>query len=130
MEASKASKRISVDGESMETDTTLTLHSKVATVDRRKLFVGSFNIDPRSLYLNTEMGMTVESEDLAGRMADDIYASLPEFAYQLELSRKGKLQWLLRAGGVTEVITTEPHTTLWRRLKTRLMSFLPIEGQM
>jgi len=113
----------------MET-TILTLHSKVATIDRRKLFVGSFNLDPRSLYLNTEMGMTVESEELAGKMADDIYASLPEFAYQLELSRKGKLQWLLRAGGVTEVITTEPHTTLWRRLKTRLMSFLPIEGQM
>ena len=110
--------------------TTLTLHSKVAVVDRERLFVGSFNLDPRSLYLNTEMGMTVVSPTLAGATATDILASLEELAYKLQLSSKGKLRWLLRAGGVEEIITTEPQTTFWRRFKTKLMSFLPIEGQL
>ncbi len=116
--------------ETMPTDTTLTLHSKVATVDRKQLFVGSFNLDPRSLYINTEMGMAVASEELAGDMAASILESLPETAYKLELSPKGKLQWLLRTAGIEEIITTEPQTSLWRRFRTKLMSLLPIEEQM
>ena len=116
--------------ESMETDTTLTLHSKVATVDRQRLFVGSFNVDPRSLYLNTEMGMAVTSDKLATEMATSILETLPEQAYKLRLSNKGRLQWLLTAGDVEEVITTEPQTSFWRRLRTRLMGLLPIEEQM
>ena len=116
--------------DSTDTSTTLTLHSKIAVVDREKLFVGSFNLDPRSLYLNTEMGLAVDSTELAGEMSRSILDSLPEIAYKLELSPKGRLQWLLRTGSGDEVITTEPKTTWWRRFKTRLMSFLPIEGQM
>jgi len=116
--------------DSMETDTKITLHSKVATVDRQRLFVGSFNLDPRSLYLNTEMGMEVESADLASSMATSILDTLPDFAYKLSLSRKGRLQWLLQTAGVQEVITTEPQTSLWRRFLTKLMSLLPIEGQL
>jgi len=116
--------------EAMETETKLTLHSKVATVDRNKMFVGSFNLDPRSLYLNTEMGMAVTSPILAGTMAASILDILPDFAYKLRLSSKGKLQWLLQTAGVEEVITTEPQTSLWRRFLTKLMSLLPIEGQM
>ena len=116
--------------ETTETDTKLTLHSKVATVDRRRTFVGSFNIDPRSLYLNTEMGIAVDSPELGANMATSILDTLPEFAYQLRLSKKGKLQWLLRTGDVEEVITTEPQTSLWRRFLTRLMGLLPIEEQM
>jgi putative cardiolipin synthase len=116
--------------DAMKTDTKLTLHSKVATVDRQRMFVGSFNIDPRSLYLNTEMGMAVNSSELSSNMATSILDSLPESAYKLRLSRKGRLQWLLQTAGVEEVITTEPQTSLLRRFLTKLMSFLPIEEQM
>ncbi len=116
--------------ETTETDTKLTLHSKVATVDRRRTFVGSFNLDPRSLYLNTEMGIAVDSPELGAQMATGILDTLPDFAYQLRLSKKGRLEWLLRTGGVEEIITTEPQTSLWRRFLTKLMSLLPIEEQM
>ena len=116
--------------ETMPTDSKLTLHSKVATVDRERMFVGSFNLDPRSLYLNTEMGVAVDSKQLAGDMASSILESLPETAYKLELSPKGKLQWLLQTAGVQEIITTEPQSSLWRRFRTKLMSLLPIEEQM
>ncbi len=112
------------------TTTKLTLHSKVATVDRNKVFVGSFNLDPRSLYLNTEMGMGVDCSELAASMAESILDTLPDFAYKLQLSEKGRLEWLLQATSGDEVITTEPRTTWWRRFKTKLLSFLPIEGQM
>lgn len=116
--------------ESSHVATKLTLHSKVACVDRRKAFVGSFNLDPRSLYLNTEMGMVVDSNELAGSMAASILESLPDMAYKLQLSEKGRLQWRLTTASNDEIITTEPQTTWWRRFKTKLMSFLPIEGQM
>jgi putative cardiolipin synthase len=76
------------------------------------------------------MGMVVDSDKLAGSMAAGILESLPIIAYKLELSEKGRLQWLLRSESGDEVITTEPRTTWWLRFKTKLMSFLPIEGQM
>ncbi len=113
-----------------DSTTKLTLHSKVATVDRNKVFVGSFNLDPRSLYLNTEMGMGVDCSELAGSMAKSILDTLPDFAYKLQLSEKGRLEWLLQAMSGDELITTEPRTTWWRRFKTKLLSILPIEGQM
>jgi putative cardiolipin synthase len=116
--------------EATETDTKITLHSKVATVDGQRLFVGSFNLDPRSLYLNTEMGMEVESQALTESMATSILDTLPDYAYKLRLSRKNRLQWLLQTAGVEEVITTEPQTSLLRRFLTKLMSLLPIEGQL
>jgi putative cardiolipin synthase len=116
--------------EAMKTQTKLTLHSKVATVDRKRTFVGSFNIDPRSLYLNTELGLAVDSVELASNMANSILDTLPEYTYKLQLSEKGRLQWLLRTSGADEVITTEPQTSLWRRFLTKLLSLLPIEEQM
>jgi putative cardiolipin synthase len=61
----------------------LTLHSKVAIVDRRSAFVGSFNLDPRSLYINTELGMVVESGEVAEAMASSGLESLRTVAYRV-----------------------------------------------
>ncbi len=108
----------------------LTLHSKVAVVDGRRAFVGSFNLDPRSLYLNTEMGVVVESAGLASSMASSITERLPQYAYRLGLSEKHKLQWRYRTSNGFRIDTKEPDTSVWRRLATRLLGLLPIEGQM
>jgi len=108
----------------------LTLHSKVAVVDRSMLFVGSFNLDPRSLYINTELGMVVESPQIAGSMASSGLASLHSSAYRLDLSARGRLTWLYQSDGETRTAVTEPDTSFWRRLLTRIMGLLPIEGQM
>lgn len=108
----------------------ITLHSKVAIVDRDELFVGSFNLDPRSLFINTEMGMAVRSERLAAEMADSINSLLPELAYRLKLTPKGGLSWTSRSDRKEKTLYKEPHTTVWRRFSTWLMSLLPIEGQM
>ncbi len=110
--------------------TKLTLHSKVAVIDRERTFVGSFNLDPRSLYINTEMGVVVESAELASTMAQSIVGSLPETAYRLYLGRSGGLRWSYCGGQDEHVMRTEPETTVLRRLASRFMSLLPIEGQM
>ena len=99
-------------------------------IDGSTLFIGTFNLDPRSLYLNTEMGMMVESSELAESMATSILVSLPESSYRLRLSERGKLQWVLQTTDVEEVITTEPQSGTWLRLRTWLLGLLPIEEQM
>lgn len=111
-------------------DMHLTLHSKVALVDRRDVFVGSFNLDPRSLYINTEMGMSVRCEELATDMSLSILRLLEYQTYSLRLSRTGGLRWRYMTRNGERISLKEPHTNLWRRIKTRLMSFLPIESQM
>lgn len=108
----------------------LTLHSKVAIVDRARLFVGSFNLDPRSLYINTELGVVVESPQMAASMASAGLQALRLTAYQLKLNGKGRLNWHYTSRGQGRIATREPDTSLWRRFLTRLMGWLPIEGQM
>jgi putative cardiolipin synthase len=108
----------------------LTLHSKVAIVDHERLFVGSFNLDPRSLYINTEMGMMVESPVMASTMMSSGLDSLQAAAYQLQLNSKGRLSWNFTKNNRSHIATTEPETGFWRRFRTRLMGLLPIEGQM
>ena len=108
----------------------LTLHSKVAVVDREQLFVGSFNLDPRSLYINTELGIIVESPKMSASIATAGLESLDIAAYKLRLNRRGRINWHYSIRGTEHVANKEPHTSLWRRLLTRLMGLLPIEGQM
>jgi putative cardiolipin synthase len=108
----------------------LTLHSKVAIVDRVSAFVGSFNLDPRSLYINTELGMVVESSEIAQAMASSGLESLKTVAYRLQLNDRGRLNWHFSSNGKEALVRTEPDTSLWRRILTRLMGLLPIEGQL
>jgi len=111
-------------------DLKITLHSKVAVVDGEHLFVGSFNLDPRSLYINTEMGMAVASRELASSVATSIGDSLQNRAYSLRLARTGGIRWKYLSRDGEQIANKEPHTTIWRRSLTRLMSLLPIESQM
>ena len=108
----------------------LTLHSKVAVVDRERFFVGTFNLDPRSLYINTELGVVVESRQMAGSMASAGLESLRFAAYRLRVNQRGRLNWHYASDGEERIASKEPDTSLWRRFLTRLMGLLPIEGQM
>ena len=108
----------------------LTLHSKVAVVDRTRMFVGSFNLDPRSFYINTEMGMLVDGPQMAATLASTGLDSLQRTAYRLRLNNRGRLTWHQEQNGSHSVMLAEPDTSFWRRLRTKLMGLLPIEGQM
>jgi putative cardiolipin synthase len=96
-------------------------------VDRSRVFIGSFNFDPRSARLNTEMGFVIDSPALALAMADRLARHLPSRAYEVRLSEWGALQWLEQRDGREVVHEEEPGTSIWRRAAVSALSVLPIE---
>jgi putative cardiolipin synthase len=107
------------------------LHTKAAVFDRRAVFIGSFNLDPRSVYLNTELAIVVESPALAAEVARFIEAGMqPSNAYRLELDPAGGLLWEATEQGKTVHFTDEPHAARWRSLVVHSILLLPIEGQL
>src|SRR4030095_866204 len=103
------------------------LHAKTFSIDCSRVFVGSFNLDPRSASLNTEMGLVIESPVLAAQIAAALAEDIPARSYRVRLSAAGKLQWLEQHDGGARVHTTEPGTTCWKRLGVALMALLPID---
>jgi putative cardiolipin synthase len=103
------------------------LHVKTFSVDRSHVFVGSFNFDPRSAKLNTEMGFVIDSPALAQRIAAAFDSSIPANAYEVRLSDTGELFWLEHRGGQQVRHETEPGTSFWQRAVVWFLSLLPIE---
>jgi putative cardiolipin synthase len=104
------------------------LHAKTFAVDRDLLFIGSFNFDPRSAHLNTELGFVVESPALANRLAAFFDDDLPARAYKVHLSEAGHLYWTEHHAGQTVRHDVEPGTTWGRRAVVWGLSLLPIES--
>lgn len=103
------------------------LHAKTFGVDRARVFVGSFNFDPRSARLNTEMGFVIDSPALAQSMVDVFERDLPQHAYQLHIGAGGALRWTERQGDAITVHDTEPRTGIGMRFAVWLLSLLPID---
>jgi putative cardiolipin synthase len=98
------------------------LHAKLAVVDRSVLFVGSMNVDPRSATINTELGAVIKSPALAREMIRIIDIDRLQSAYRLRLSSDGlRCEWLGRDDEGDVVLTEEPDSTLWQRLRLRLL---------
>jgi putative cardiolipin synthase len=103
------------------------LHAKTFASDGNQIFIGSFNFDPRSVLLNCEMGMMIDSPRMATRMAEGFDRSLALAAYRPQL-RDGQLVWLETLPDGSEIVhTTEPGTTRIQRVFLRLVGYLPIE---
>lgn len=109
----------------MEGPDTLTLHSKAFLIDRRYLFVGSLNLDPRSIELNAEMGLLIDSEALAANLTQDEEQSLATLVYRVILNDKGKLEWHSRIDNQDVIETKEPLTGWWLRFKAWMMKIAP-----
>jgi putative cardiolipin synthase len=103
------------------------LHAKTFSVDRSTLFVGSFNFDPRSAQLNTELGFVIESPAMAAAASDVILGKLAADAYRVRLGPDGALQWVEQVGGRELVHDREPGAGFWRQLGVSVLSLLPIE---
>ncbi|MDB6452855.1 phospholipase D family protein [Falsirhodobacter sp. 20TX0035] len=100
-----------------------TLHAKTFTVDDRKLFIGSFNLDPRSWQLNTEMGFVIESPRLARKVAEVFDHDVPLHAYELQLGNG--IEWVER-GARLEVHRREPGMSRMTAAVMGLLRVLPI----
>ncbi|RZL45312.1 MAG: phospholipase D family protein [Variovorax sp.] len=123
-ERTTASKRFGTFGKSLGR-----LHSKTAVIDKRKIFVGSMNLDPRSASQNTEMGVVVDSPQLAREMLRIINVSKLQNSYRLRLARPGgTLEWLTTDGENEMVLTAEPESTFFQRFYNSLIA--PIVPEM
>lgn len=103
------------------------LHAKTFAIDGERVFIGSFNFDPRSARLNTEMGFIIESPQLARHMEQRFVTNIPQAAYEVLLDENDRLYWLERHGQQVLRHNTEPGTTLLQRTTVFLLSVLPIE---
>ena len=107
-----------------------TLHTKAFIVDRREMFIGSFNFDPRSANINTELGVIIRSPEIATRFASIINARLPQQTYEVFLNEKGKLRWRGLENGQAVIFDKEPQTTWSQRFAAGFMRLLPFRGQL
>jgi len=103
------------------------LHAKTFAFDRRIGFVGSFNLDPRSSKLNTEMGVLFNCPALAKRLPENTERDLVRNAYRVQLEHN-RLVWITREGDKEVRYNSEPAVGLWKRIKVSVLSWLPIEG--
>ena len=101
------------------------LHAKTFIVDKKRVFVGSFNLDPRSARLNTEMGLVIYHEGLAKSMQQQLQQSTDNNAYRVVLDDSGKLNWQDKTEPTA--FKHEPKATLWKRFWVKTLSLLPIE---
>lgn len=108
-------------------DKQLALHAKALLVDRDRVFIGSANLDPRSLRINTEIGLLVESERLNGRLRE---AFAPDFsplnAWNLALGEDGRLLWT--ANDI--VLDVQPASSFMQRIEDWFFSTLPLEDEL
>ena len=105
----------------------LALHAKVLLIDDDTVFIGSANLDPRSLRINTEMGLLIESPELNRELLDSV---APDFelssAWALRFSDEGNVIWV----SDTNTLTSQPAASTFQRIEDWLFAHLPIEGEL
>jgi len=107
------------------------LHTKAIVFDRESIFIGSFNLDPRSASINTEAGLYVESPELAEQVIAYMDEGvLPENSYQVMLDDEGDLLWITEIEGEEVRFHKDPETGFWDRFIAGLIMLLPIEHQL
>jgi putative cardiolipin synthase len=109
-------------------DFEFSLHAKSVVFDRKVVYVGSFNLNPRSRYLNTETALIVHSPVLSERIARDIEENMqPENSWRVVLNDADRLEWHARTDGQDSVVTHEPEIGVWTRIKSYIFSLFPVE---
>jgi len=107
------------------------LHNKFIVFDRKSVFIGSFNFDPRSSTLNTEVGVMIDSIDIANQAAKIMDEGVaPGSAYQVKLDEDDRLVWTAENDGEEVRYDADPETNIWNRFLFDIIGILPIEDQL
>ena len=112
------------------------LHAKLFVFDRKRIFIGSMNFDERSKHLNTEIGLIIDSPELAAQTVarfDNMVR--PENVYVLEwreatAGAPAHLVWDTREDGKAVEYTQEPARSSWQRFDLRFLSWLPLDREL
>ena len=114
-------------------DSRASLHAKAFVLDRDWVFIGSLNLDPRSIVQNTEIGVVFQSPEIANRMADGFDREIDIQAFRLSLegadTRNPQIVWHGIVDGEQKTLHEDPYTSFWKRFGVGFMRLLPIESQ-
>jgi len=103
------------------------LHSKVTILDKEKVFVGTLNLDPRSMLLNTEMGLLINSYELNAAVREAFIPDFsPQSSWQLQLTENDQLRWY----SSDKVLTQQPAGDTGQRIMDFIYGLLPIDLEM
>ncbi len=112
------------------------LHAKLFVFDRQNLYVGSMNFDERSHRLNTEIGLIIDSPELARQVAarfESIVVPANCYAVGLRKDPMGgspELIWRTREGDLDIEYDSEPAHSPWQRMKAEFFSLLPLDKEL
>lgn len=111
------------------------LHAKTYVFDRSSIFIGSMNLDPRSVELNTEIGIYCVSDGLAVQVVDGIGSNLDRIAWRLDerfdATGKSRIVWIQTEGnGTVTELDEEPGVSALKRAGIWFLGLLPIESQL
>jgi putative cardiolipin synthase len=108
------------------------LHAKTMVIDRKTMFVGSMNLDQRSLNINNEIGILFRNPEIAGQSADAFDRNIDKVAFRLELHKDSSgaesIRWHVKRGDDEIVYNSEPYASLWKKLGVGLIRLLPVES--
>ena len=103
------------------------LHAKTFAIDDHQVFIGSYNVDPRSANINTEMGVIINDDKLARQLHEALTDDLLNQAYEVKLMDNGKLQWHTVKDGNPVIYESEPRVDTADHIWLTIMSWLPID---
>jgi cardiolipin synthase C len=104
----------------------LGLHTKAVVVDRQRAFIGSPNVDPRSMVLNTEIGVVADSDELSRRLAELISRDMaPENSWRVTMDSDGWLSWT----SGSQSVNRQPAKSFRQRAVEFLLNLLPLKKQ-
>ncbi|MGC1816394.1 MAG: phospholipase D family protein [Casimicrobiaceae bacterium] len=112
------------------------LHAKLFVFDRQRLYIGSMNFDQRSHHLNTEVGLIIDSPELARQTAarfDSIVVPANSYALGLRKDPMGgapELIWRTREDGMNVDYESEPARSAWQRMQVEFLSLLPLDKEL
>jgi len=99
--------------------------------DRESVFIGSFNLDPRSRFINTEVGVIIDNPKIAGQVGEFMDEGVsPGSAFHVTLDENDDLAWTADNNEAKVEYDTDPETSLWYRFLVGVVGMLPIEDQL
>ncbi len=109
------------------------LHAKTMVFDGEYMFIGSFNFDERSLYINNEIGLLFKDSKIAGAAAKHFEDNVGKVAFKVEFNREGgneNMKWIGGQGGPDVVMTKEPYASTFQKATVGILKWLPIDSQL
>jgi len=129
--------RSDVGGDGITNDTLLTdtqnsgLHTKTMVFDDDALFIGSFNLDPRSASINTEGGLYIQSDILAQKVMEYMEQGIkPQHSYRVVLNRYNQLIWVTYKDSKMVIYHLEPKVGILKKIESDIIRMLPVELQL